>query len=1261
MESNPHGARSTERLYLYTIAQTRTDWKWIFLFFSFFGKKEHIPRRNIVLFPQRKPVIRPLRQHQPGQLDKIECAVIDGHAERGRILVKRIRSSPEHTSVRPLGVNAQAADAQDAGQSQTGAPAKAVYRYGTHRRSRRRQRRAAPMSGGKPRLSRTVGRGGVQRPGAGNVCDRCAETPEGVQVRLDGQQCAMRGIGCVISAERGAVMRADVNMRAAMGKIGGRLGTAAFHCQQCGWVSVDIKAEQLVQQRFGIAVGQPFIHVQNAGGIPSDVCLVQPTVAVHRQVGHEQAVAGSDCPQRLVRPALHTESKQGDEIAEPFLRFAQRQHTHPAVAVPTHEALRSEHAGHMQPRAGQQREDLIRTVAHPIQQDRLVRHAQRVEPIRLPLQRFDQALPLLSFQTARKVYHRDTKNSTIFFIHPVIMWLIRKRNKTVRQKPSRTPYMWFFPIAKSDYARFLYRFALCFSITIHAAEKRRNGAEYEPLWRDLCRNTRRPTGRAKDLRAGGTRSLPRPAPGCAAGAAGRLHARRAGGGLVDRADGKVCRRAETALPVGELLDGDTHTRRTALFIRYLQELHAAAPECRPLRRWRRLHPAFAVHRRRERQGQSLYAWGCGAGVAEIHHAGLHGRGCSAEEPPSRCGHLRDRREGQSLYRPHRRGHPLRRLRLYGAGQPRAGGAYGVHRRIHLASERGHLRVDVLRGSAGYRLCDRRRLPLALRRTAVHSRKLRTGRRPALGAGQLRQSARLSPRSRTGGWTLPGHAQRPHDQQCLPDGVRPLSGRKRLRSRLFRMCGDGARQRLHRSDGRIDCRRVSGHRSAGREVVPPLRRPHPLLLQRSARIRNRGHPEAVRKNRARTGGNAVRTRINETGFSYASIIDKKRSWKDDGNEKPALFCKPAALRCSAASSLSGTALATETASVFEFDYAFEEYWYDDEAPARTRRRLSRAQRAADGGGKRPHSLPNGREQAAPDCFGHEGDGHASDYGGHRQRARVYGRRGDGQWPRRLNGRFSGLPGAGREDDRQRTAQMPGCRIGQWRLGRAGRAHLRQRGQLHPGNERARTAARDEEHPLCQHHRSGCGRSLFERAGCGAGHARAAQAPDDPRIHDHLDGHHPQRRVPDWPTPTSSSVSIRAPTGWRPAIPPRRNTACPERPAATGWRSSPSCSAARAATSASQRLSRCSTTDLQITASSRPKSWTSSRSGSSAGSTITPSWNTIPSRCCWKRARKPRSSSGSPSNRRCRHRLRRVRSPATSNFTSTGNCRPRCRYG
>lgn len=37
-------------------------------------------------------------------------------------------------------------------------------------------------------------------------------------------------------------------------------------------------------------------------------------------------------------------------------------------------------------------------------------------------------------------------------------------------------------------------------------------------------------------------------------------------------------------PVGELLDGDTHTRRTALFIRYLQELHAAAPECRPLRR-----------------------------------------------------------------------------------------------------------------------------------------------------------------------------------------------------------------------------------------------------------------------------------------------------------------------------------------------------------------------------------------------------------------------------------------------------------------------------------------------------------------------------------------------------------------------------------------------------------------------------------------------------------------------------------------------------
>lgn len=33
-----------------------------------------------------------------------------------------------------------------------------------------------------------------------------------------------------------------------------------------------------------------------------------------------------------------------------------------------------------------------------------------------------------------------------------------------------------------------------------------------------------------------------------------------------------------------------------------------------------------------------------------------------------------------------------------------------------------------------------------------------------------------------------------------------------------------------------------------------------------------------------------------------------------------------------SAFSGTALATESASVFEFDYAFEDYWYDDEIPA-----------------------------------------------------------------------------------------------------------------------------------------------------------------------------------------------------------------------------------------------------------------------------------------------------------------------------------------
>ena len=49
------------------------------------------------------------------------------------------------------------------------------------------------------------------------------------------------------------------------------------------------------------------------------------------------------------------------------------------------------------------------------------------------------------------------------------------------------------------------------------------------------------------------------------------------------------------------------------------------------------------------------------------------------------------------------------------------------------------------------------------------------------------------------------------------------------------------------------------------------------------------------------------------------------------------CFVSLLLCAALllSSLSGTALATETASVFEFDYAFEEYWYDDEAPAAAR--------------------------------------------------------------------------------------------------------------------------------------------------------------------------------------------------------------------------------------------------------------------------------------------------------------------------------------
>ena len=93
------------------------------------------------------------------------------------------------------------------------------------------------------------------------------------------------------------------------------------------------------------------------------------------------------------------------------------------------------------------------------------------------------------------------------------------------------------------------------------------------------------------------------------------------------------------------------------------------------------------------------------------------------------------------------------------------------------------------------------------------------------------------------------------------------------------------------------------------------------------------------------------------------------------------CFVSLLLCAALllSSLSGTALATETASVFEFDYAFEEYWYDDEAPA-----------ALVGDFPVRSALLMEAES-----FGHEGDGHASDYGGHRQRARVYGRRGDGQ--------------------------------------------------------------------------------------------------------------------------------------------------------------------------------------------------------------------------------------------------------------------------
>lgn len=109
------------------------------------------------------------------------------------------------------------------------------------------------------------------------------------------------------------------------------------------------------------------------------------------------------------------------------------------------------------------------------------------------------------------------------------------------------------------------------------------------------------------------------------------------------------------------------------------------------------------------------------------------------------------------------------------------------------------------------------------------------------------------------------------------------------------------------------------------------------------------------------------------------------------------CFVSLLLCAALllSSLSGTALATETASVFEFDYAFEEYWYDDEAPAALVGDFpvrSALLMEAESGRILFQMEEN---KPAPDCFGHEGDGHASDYGGHRQRARVYGRRGDGQ--------------------------------------------------------------------------------------------------------------------------------------------------------------------------------------------------------------------------------------------------------------------------
>lgn len=53
---------------------------------------------------------------------------------------------------------------------------------------------------------------------------------------------------------------------------------------------------------------------------------------------------------------------------------------------------------------------------------------------------------------------------------------------------------------------------------------------------------------------------------------------------------------------------------------------------------------------------------------------------------------------------------------------------------------------------------------------------------------------------------------------------------------------------------------------------------------------------------------------------------------DGMKSP--HCFVSLLLCASLllSAFSGTALATESASVFEFEYAFEDYWYDDEIPA-----------------------------------------------------------------------------------------------------------------------------------------------------------------------------------------------------------------------------------------------------------------------------------------------------------------------------------------